>query len=331
MKSVSILIPAYKPSHFRMCLTSAIAQSWENREIIVSDDCPTDAIQNIVSEFSAHVTYLRNPSPGCWGINNLQHLMSVAQGDYIKFLFDDDILHPFCTQYLVEALEAASDRNATLAFSPRRTIDNENHPIELINPFGIASTTVIDGRDILRQMARTLLNQIGEFTTVLFRKQDLVEPDGSVAFMTIDGTLCPGLADVAVFAHLCAKGNAVVTPDTLSYFRVHPASNSNPDKNGNWPNLITDWRLVIDLAARKGVIDAAELYAAYAHLVGHIKAWRHAYPEFGAAFDRALTDIAVAAPTLAISPREQSALAAAARGSEAQRKGFLSRLRDIVP
>lgn len=327
MNLVSILIPAYKPSHFRMCLTSAIAQTWENREIIVSDDCPTDAIQKIVAEFGAHVTYLRNPNPGCWGINNLQNLMSVAKGDYIKFLFDDDILHPFCTQYLVEALEETSDKNVKLAFSARRTIDDRNHPIELINPFGITSPTVREGREIIRQMATTLLNQIGEFTTVLFRKQDLVGTGGNVEFMTIDGRLCPGLADVAVFAHLCAKGNAVILPDTLSYFRVHPASNSNPDKNGNWPNLITDWRLVIDLAARERFIDASELYAAYLHLVEHIKAWRHAYPEFGAAFERELEDIAASSQTLALVPEERDALAAAARPRQ---KGLLSRLRDLA-
>ncbi len=326
MKLVSILIPAYKPSHFRMCLASAVAQTWENREIIVSDDCPTDAIQKVAAEFGAHVTYLRNPTPGCWGINNIRHLMSVAKGDYIKFLFDDDILHPFCTQYLVEALEENADRNVTLSFSPRQTIDDQNHAIELINPFGITATTVMEGREIIATMARTLLNQIGEFTTVLFRKRDIIEADGSVEFMTIDGTLCPGLADVAVFAHLCAKGNAVIVPDTLSYFRVHPASNSNPDKNGNWPNLITDWRLVIDLAARERIIEGAELYAAYAYLVENIKAWRHAYPQFGAAFDRELEDIAASARTLAVSEEERKALAASAR----LQKGFLSRLRDLV-
>lgn len=328
MKLVSILIPAYKPSHFRMCLASAIAQTWENREIIVSDDCPTDAIQKIVAEFGAHVTYLRNPNPGRWGINNLQHLMSVAKGDYIKFLFDDDILHPFCTQYLVEALEETADKDVKLAFSPRRTIDDRNHPIELINPFGITSTTVMEGREIIRQMALTLLNQIGEFTTVLFRKKDLVGADGTVQFMTIDGTLCPGLADVAVFAELCAKGNAVIVPDTLSFFRVHPASNSNPDKNGNWPNLITDWRHVIDLAAGERIIEASELYAAYAHLVEHIKSWRHAYPEFSAAFDRELEDIAASSKSLAMSPEEQNALATAARPPG--QKGLLSRLRDLA-
>lgn len=328
MKLVSILIPAYKPSHFRMCLTSAIAQTWENREIIISDDCPTDAIQKIVAEFGTHVTYLRNPNPGSWGINNIRHIMSVAKGDYIKFLFDDDILHPFCTQYLVEALEETADRNVKLAFSPRCTIDDRNRSIELINPVAITSKTVMEGREIIRQMARTLLNQIGEFTTVLFRKQDLIEADGSVQFMTIGGTLCPGLADVAVFAHLCAKGNAVIVPETLSYFRVHPASNSNPDKNGNWPNLITDWRLVIDLAARERIIEASELYAAYAYLVENIKSWRYAYPQFRDAFERELEDIAASSQTLAISQVERNALAEAARVFT--QKGLLSRLRDLV-
>ncbi|MEK8093086.1 glycosyltransferase family 2 protein [Methylocystis sp. IM3] len=330
MKLVSILIPAYKPSHFRMCLASAVAQTWENREIIVSDDCPTDAIRDIVAEFGAQVTYLRNPNPGGWGVNNVNHVMAAAKGDYIKFLFDDDILHPFCTQYLVEALEATADRNVKLAFSPRRTIDEHNHPIELINPFGVTSTTVIEGREIIRRMAKTLLNPIGELTTVLFRKQDLAEPDGSIEFMKIRGKPCNGLGDVSVFTHLLAKGNAVAAPDTLSYFRIHTGSLSSHGKNGNWPHLIMDWRKVIDLAADEGIVEGSELYSAYVYLAENIRAWLHAYPDFAETFAGELEDIAVSARRLPLDDQEQKALAALARSFIPHKKGLLAKLRAVA-
>lgn len=327
MDLVSILIPAYKPEFFRPCLTSALAQTWENKEIIVSDDCPTDAIEKIVAEYAPHVTYIRNPTPGLWGINNLLHLSSIAKGDYFKFIFDDDVLHPFCTQYLVEALEGASDRNALLAFSPRKTIDSNNHTIAVINPFEISTTTVLSGDEIIRRMARTLINPVGELTTVLFRRRDILRPDGTLAFMTIDDELCLGLADVAVFVHLCAKGNAVVVPEMLSFFRVHPQSNSNPDKNGNWPYLITDWRRVIDVAARKGLLSKAELLADYLHLVEHIKSWQHAFPSCRDTLQKSLDDIAASVEHLSIAPSERHKLQSAV-GSPlvGERKHLFSRL-----
>ena len=64
MELVSILVPAYKPRHFREALTSAIAQTWRNKEIIVSDDCPSEEIHEICNEYTGHVTYIRNPYPG---------------------------------------------------------------------------------------------------------------------------------------------------------------------------------------------------------------------------------------------------------------------------
>ena len=166
MELVSILIPAYKPRFFRECLTSALAQTWREREIIVSDDCPTEEIRKICAEYGGHVRYLRNPSPGALGHNNIRHLCRVARGAYLKFLFDDDILHPFCVQYLVEALEAEASRGATLAFSPRVKIDSDNHPVEQIDAFAGRSGRLVPGSEVIRRMATTILNPIGEFTTV---------------------------------------------------------------------------------------------------------------------------------------------------------------------
>jgi glycosyltransferase involved in cell wall biosynthesis len=308
---VSIMIPAFKPAYFRQSLTSALAQTWDDVEIIVSDDCPTEEIKHLCEPYSGLVKYYRNPEPGGYGINNLLHLARISKGEYIKCLFDDDILSPFCVQYLVEALEETASKNTKLAFSTRMTITPNNHSIDVMNAFGVTERTILNGEDVIKRLAMTLKNPIGELTTVLFRRSDIIKHDGSLAFMTIDDVQCLGLGDVALFSHLCCRGNAVIVPETLSYFRLHPQSNSNHEQFPNWPCCITDWRMVIDLAVKKGLLDKDEIFTSYQFLAQNVIAWRVAYPGFSNSFNEFLNQLSEDAENLPITKSARERLRAA--------------------
>ena len=278
MALVSILIPSYKAAHFRECLTSALAQTWADKEIIVSDDCPTEEIRDICADYAGLVRYVRNPSPGSLGDNNIRHLCRLAQGAYLKFLFDDDILHPFCVQYLVEALEREAPRGATLAFSPRATIDADNHIVARIDKFAKQSGPLLQGRDVIRQMAMTMSNPIGEFTTVLFRRCDVFDAKGDLQIMTVEGVHWRGLSDVALFIHLCAKGPAVRVEEAMSYFRVHGQSNSNHETNPEWFYAVADWKLVLDYAVSHRLLSQFETLRAYRRLIRLLRYWQASAP-----------------------------------------------------
>ena len=288
---VSILIPAYKPTFFRVCLTSALAQTWENKEIIVSDDCPTSAIRDICLEYSGLVRYIRNPSPGVLGHNNIRHLCAIAKGVYLKYLFDDDILHPFCVQYLVEALNRQKPNNAMLAFSPRMTIDSENHTVGRVGDVEGGFSGLVEGREIIRRLAKTLVNPIGEFTTVLFRRRDVFDDAGNMQLMTVNGVPWRGLSDVALFIHLCAKGPVVAVSQTLSYFRVHDESNSNPASNPEWFFAVADWRLVLEYAVKHNVLSQLETVKAYRKLLRLLQRWQLAAPSLQDQFAAVIRDI----------------------------------------
>ncbi len=286
MELVSILIPTYKPRFFRECLTSALAQTWRKREIIVSDDCPTDEIQTICAEYAAHVRYERNPFPGVLGHSNIRRLCRLAQGKYLKFLFDDDILHPFCVQYLVEALEAEAPSGAMLAFSPRMKIDSDNHPIERLDSFAGRSDRLLPGSEVIRRMAVTMLNPIGEFTSVLFRRSDIFDRNGDLQIMSVEGVHWRGLSDVALFVDLCARGSAVRVEDVMSYFRAHTQSNSDPASNPEWFFAVADWKLVLDYAIGRRLLSPDEIAQGYGNLIqlltdqqGFVPALRHQFAE----------------------------------------------------
>ncbi len=279
MKLVSICIPAYKPEHFRECVTSAISQTYKPCEIIVSDDCPGDDIRVICEDYRNHIKYVRNPQPGNNGRNNVKHLCRMAEGYYLKFLFDDDILSPFCVQYLVESLKSTSSEGTILAFSPRQVIDAKSRPCKRINLLSISEQKIIPGNALIEWMATHVANPIGEFTTVLFRKNDVVETSGNVCIGEVEGDPWRGLGDVATWIHLAQKGKIVAHPETLSFFRSHGSSNSNPQANSELIYAVTDWKKFIDWAQRRGVIEKHALAQSYYNLIRLFRHWFLLYPE----------------------------------------------------
>jgi glycosyltransferase involved in cell wall biosynthesis len=284
MDKVSILIPAFKPAHFRHALLSALAQTWENKQILVSDDSPTEEIKGICDEFNGHLIYVRNPFPGEMGRNNLQHLFRMADGEFIKYLFDDDILHPFCVQHLAEALAGERCQNVTLAFSPRAIIDEKNQLLSIADDLPIDGPTILSGRQLIRQMALSLLNPIGELTTVLFKREDLIKSSGVPEFWAIEGDAWRGLVDVAVYLQLLNKGNAIKVEHRLSYFRKHAASNSNKSSNDDWFHVVADWSKVIRYANSIGCLTTQEKRKSYRKWLSFINVARSEMPHLDEQF-----------------------------------------------
>ena len=91
---VSILIPAYNAEEWIAdTLQSAIAQTWQRREIIVVDDGSRDRTAEVARRFaSGEVSVVSIQNQGAAAARNLA--LEVAQGDYIQWLDADDLLAP---------------------------------------------------------------------------------------------------------------------------------------------------------------------------------------------------------------------------------------------
>lgn len=74
-------------------ITSALAQTWPNLEIIVVDDGSTDHTAAIAEAFdSPQVQVIRQPNRGQSAAEN--RALQAAQGDFIQYLDADDLLAP---------------------------------------------------------------------------------------------------------------------------------------------------------------------------------------------------------------------------------------------
>jgi len=91
---VSILIPAYNAEEWiAETLRSAVAQTWQRKEIIVVDDGSSDRTLEIAREFeSEHVRVVANEHLGAAATRN--KALSLSRGEYIQYLDADDLLAP---------------------------------------------------------------------------------------------------------------------------------------------------------------------------------------------------------------------------------------------
>jgi glycosyltransferase involved in cell wall biosynthesis len=110
---VSILIPAYNAQEWIAdTLRSAIAQTWEQKEIIVVDDGSTDRTLAVARQFELHgIRVITQDNQGAAAARN--HAFRLSQGDYIQWLDADDLLAP---DKIERQLVTSSE------FNPRRTV-----------------------------------------------------------------------------------------------------------------------------------------------------------------------------------------------------------------
>ncbi|MCB7481328.1 glycosyltransferase family 2 protein [Christiangramia sediminis] len=117
---VSICIPTYNgDKYLKEALESVQKQSYENLEVIFSDDNSKDQTMKIILEFKKRFhspVYIYHHTPKGIG-SNWNNCVKRANGKYIKFLFQDDILLPECVEKLV--LLAEKDKQVGLVFCRR--------------------------------------------------------------------------------------------------------------------------------------------------------------------------------------------------------------------
>ncbi|MBR1797937.1 MAG: glycosyltransferase [Clostridiales bacterium] len=121
---VSICIPTYNGElYIESALRSIIAQTYDNIEIIVTDDCSTDNTVSIIkSNFSDVILHLNEKRLGLVG--NWNHCVSLATGKYIKLMGQDDILEPNAIELQVDSLE--SDPEAVISIGHTNVINDSD-------------------------------------------------------------------------------------------------------------------------------------------------------------------------------------------------------------
>jgi glycosyltransferase involved in cell wall biosynthesis len=210
---VSICIPAFNSAgYLTEALESALVQRYDSYEILIVDDCSSDGSAEIAAAFAARdprVRFVPNSS-NLGMVPNWNRCLELARGEYIKFLFGDDLLS---SPHNLERLAGVLDRHreVALACSFRSLIDHEGNVMAErgFTPTGRPVSGVLAIRDCLTA-AR---NYIGEPTVVMFRKQQAQRGFHSGYRQMVD---------LEMWFHLLLQGDIWCEREPLAAFRHHP-------------------------------------------------------------------------------------------------------------
>ena len=261
---VSIVIPAYNPRFFDQALLSALAQTYEQVEIVVCDDSPDDDIRQIVDAITepAHpIRYLRNPRRlGLQG--NLLRCVEEARGEFIKVLCDDDRLFAPCIAMQAKVLVEHAD--VSVVFALRLLCDAGNFilPPRVDNCRFTPGDALLKGDDMLAIFESTPANFIGNFSSTLMRRADVLE---LLPALLQDGVGFVATLDFALFVCLMRRGNLVALGTVLSMERLYPERLSKTPEMLRAAKVEWEW-LAQMLAARNGEAAPASGWVRYVDL-----------------------------------------------------------------
>ncbi|WP_417539722.1 glycosyltransferase [Marinobacter sp.] len=218
---VSVVMPAYRAQYLDEALDSLLAQTYRPLELVVCDDSTTPDVEARVEAFRARadfmVQYHRNPTR-LWETRSAARAISFASGKYVKFLHDDDILEPQSIASLVAVMEHHAD--VSLVSSRRRLINEQSHslPDNQATVFPFPGDVVVDGKALTSFLAEHTLNFIGEPSTVMCRRADLVEFGDGLS--VLNGVRITWVADLALYVKLLQRGHLAFLATPLTRFRV---------------------------------------------------------------------------------------------------------------
>jgi glycosyltransferase involved in cell wall biosynthesis len=115
--AISLALPVYNGANYiREALESAIAQGPELAEIVVSDNCSTDATQEIVAEFARRDSRVRHERSEVFlnQADNVSRAVRLCRHEWVQMLCHDDLLRPGAIAGLAEVIATLAGRECAL-------------------------------------------------------------------------------------------------------------------------------------------------------------------------------------------------------------------------
>ncbi len=219
-KLVSIVVTSYNHAEFlQQRMESLFAQTYSNIEIIVVDDCSTDASREYLNQYKTHPKvrlYLLEKNNGYIYASNFG--VSQAKGEYIVFAECDDFSEPDQIATLYQAI--TTNNNIGVAWSCSNMTDETGNIIGTDFPIRSAA---------FQNYCRTNV-QVPGWMILKFMMHSCVVPNMSAAmFKKSLFTGIGGLsdkyrlsADLEFWVRMAEVGDFYYLKRPLNYFRTHP-------------------------------------------------------------------------------------------------------------
>jgi glycosyltransferase involved in cell wall biosynthesis len=216
MPLISVCIPAYNNQEFiAFTLAGVLNQTCADFEILICDDCSTDATVSAIRQFTdPRIKLITNETNLGLGAN-WNKVLSMATGKYVKLICGDDVIYPECLARQLAVLEDPSHSGVVLAAGLSNVIDYRNEVV--FRRRSVLHAGRIQGTGLVRSCVRWGTNLIGEPAVGLFRREILARTG-------MFDPSNPYVIDLAFWAELLKYGDAFIDPRRLAAFRISRGS-----------------------------------------------------------------------------------------------------------
>jgi glycosyltransferase involved in cell wall biosynthesis len=218
---VSVIIPTYnRPDYLKQAISSAVQQTYQNIEIIVSDNCSPENPQSLIESFQdSRIKFWRHKQNIGMLANQLS-AFKMARGKYVASLHDDDMWNEDFLAKLVPPLEANSD--LILAFCDQYLIDSQGN----INHDYTDGNSKAFKRDILKKGVHKSFNKIGLIDKTIGTAVACVIRNHIIDWDSIPSEV-GGMWDLYLTYLSCISGYGVYyDPEKLTRYRIHEQSDT---------------------------------------------------------------------------------------------------------
>ncbi|TMD71563.1 MAG: glycosyltransferase family 2 protein [Chloroflexi bacterium] len=219
---VSVGMPVYNGERYlAAALESLRAQTYEDFELIISDNASIDRTAEIARSYAAQdrrIRYVRN-AKNLGAAANFRHTVQLASGEYFRWAAADDISAPEFLARCIEVLDRESE--VVLAYPKTRFIDEH----------GRVTSDYDDRLHLLQQRAsdrfRALIDRLGHCNAMYgLMRTDVVRRTRLLG--SYFG------ADIVLLAELVLYGAFWEVPEFLFYRRFHEAAHSRMTTIDQW-------------------------------------------------------------------------------------------------
>lgn len=211
ISKVSICIPTYNYGNYiAETIESVLAQNFSDFELLIIDDCSKDHTAHVVDSYARQdprIRFIVN-KVNLGMVENWNSCLAQAKGEYIKFVFGDDLLaSPDAVGRMVSLLD--NDNTVSLACSARNLIDESSRVTKIESHF---NTGIMTGTDVINYCLANQWNLIGEPSVVMFRKGQSERGFNSIYKQIVD---------LEMWFHLLEQGSFAYINEPLCSFRIH--------------------------------------------------------------------------------------------------------------
>lgn len=233
---ISVCIPVYNgEKYLNPCLDSVMLQTFTNYEVIVCDDGSKDKSGSIIEEYAKkypQIKFFKNES-NLGLVGNWNRCIEHANGTWIKFLFQDDLMNTNCLEEMAKQTSAEVElivckRNFLIDKPLTDDIkDYYANRVRTLENTGYFASNDFSAETISRiAIENPSMNFIAEPSLSMFRKISIQKL----------GTFDPELkqiCDLEFFLRIASVFGLRYIPQQLCSFRIHDSSTTEKNVNSN--------------------------------------------------------------------------------------------------